>query len=400
MYSREPLRMQDGIHAYADKDFYWDNIDREKMREFIQLGKRVGFVQARKGFSFGVEHPGKLHQYMDNFARADFHFFLPLDRDATVLDLGSGYGNITIPLAKHYRRVVAVDTSVELLEFVKLRAESEGLTNIEFVHSDPFEYGNLPFTDKSFDAVVVSGVLEWVGAAKLDEPPSTLQQNFLSQVRRFVKEDGILYVAIENRLYPGFIHRDPHSKLHFTSILPRPLANWYAKFKGRADGYRTYIYSAFGYRRLLRRAGFPHISFLYPFSGYRSPTVIWPNRSEAASYVLRGPLGAQLYTRKWLTLLRFCEKLGETGLFLLSFMMIASSSTNRQPMLLRMMQGMQGVTSDDVILKTLDAEGETSATFLLFHTGEHIPYATAHVPRIPSVDESIRIEPNKDYVAR
>ncbi len=356
------------------------------MFSFLQLARSVGYKVARAQFTFQVEKPEKLHQYIDSFDRADFHFMLPLSADSTVLDLGSGYGNITIPLAKHYKKVIAVDTSLELLQFVKLRAESEGLTNIEYVHADPFEYCNLPFNKNLFDAIIVSGVLEWIGAAKLDEKPKDLQEKFLKQIRGFVKEDGILYIAIENRLFPGYLHRDPHSKLRYTTHLPRFLADWYAKRKGQLNGYRTYIYSMFGYKRLLRSAGFTKTVFLLPFTGYRNPSVIWPDRSEAVSCVLRGGLDGAHYTKKWLLVIRVCNFFRLPGLFLSSYMIIASPiSVNKVPSILHMAtRVVSHFNQGDFVIKVCDGkEGIQYARFLVFHGGETKPFGFLTVPRDP-----------------
>ncbi len=62
--------------------------------------------------------------------------------DATVLDVGTGAGRIALALAPHCRRVVGLDTDTTALEEARRRAESAGLTNVEFrvADADRVEY--------------------------------------------------------------------------------------------------------------------------------------------------------------------------------------------------------------------------------------------------------------------
>jgi len=388
IYSQQPLHEKDHIRDYARKDFYWGIADRQKMRDFLDLARKEGYVAARSKFDFKVEKPAKFRQYVDGFDRADFHFLLPLDEQSVILDLGSGYGNITIPLARYYKKVIAVDTSLELLEFIRVRAESEGLTNIEYVHADPFEYCNLPFNDEVFDAVVLSGVLEWVGAAKLDENPFVLQMKFLAQIRRVLKGDGFLYMAIENRWFPDYFYRDPHSKLRYTAHLPRFIANGYAKFMGQQDGYRTYIYGYFGYCRMLKKVGFSDLKFNFPFPSYRNPLAIWPENNAASRVITQADYFRPAYTSKWRILINLLSKIHLAGLFLSSFMIIAPiRESGKSPSLFRLIQRIRPVAHEgDYVIKVVNAD-EYFASFLLFHATETVPYASARVARKPTGGE-------------
>ena len=383
MYTGKATRNVRGIQDFAEHDFYWGMANRERMREFLELARRVGYGSARKEFDFKVEKPAKFRQYVDSFERADFHYSLPLTRDSMVLDLGSGYGNITIPLARHCAKVVAVDTSLELLEFIKLRAEDEGLTNIEYVHVDPFEYRRFPFEEGSFDAIIMSGVLEWVGAAKLDENPRTLQNKLLARMHALLKRDGFLYLAIENRWFPDYFKRDPHSKLRYTTQLPRFFANWYARLRGHVDGYRTYIYGYYEYRRMLLAAGFSHIGFSFPFPSYRNPRAIWPERPEITDFVLKDDAFRALYSSRWRSLIRALSRFVTPGLFLSSFMILAAKGSGRRlPSVLAGLEGYEYGPGDSIV--KYPSDDQDRATFLLFKDRHSSPYARIVVSRRPA----------------
>ncbi len=394
MYSHPPIKIERGIKVFTRRDYYWGLIAREQMRKFLELAGVSGYTKAREEFVFETEKRDKFLQYIDNTERADFHFLLPLSADSAVLDLGSGYGNITIPLARFYKKVIAVDTSLELLEFIKMRAESEGLTNIEYVHADPFEFCNLPFHERQFDAVIVSGVMEWVGVAKLDEDPQELQKKFLKHASSFLVDAGVMYLAIENRLFPGYFFRDPHSKLPYTAQIPRWLANLYAKHRGH-ESYRTYIYSYFSYRRLLIKAGLPFQMFYLPFASYKAPVMIMPSRWSAVLFVLKSAILRNQYTRKWRFLIYMSLLLGVPGLFLSSYMIVASRRSQMRPLSLiqRIAPMHPEVLKSDFVIKVPDTnKDDDCASFLIFHLDDQKPYAMLEIPRDP-LRQHVKVHP-------
>ena len=75
----------------------------------------------------------------------------------SVLELGSGTGELSGILAKNGRKVTLLDYSSKSLEFSKAVFKYAKL-NAEFVHADLLK--PLPFDDNSFDCVWSSGLLE------------------------------------------------------------------------------------------------------------------------------------------------------------------------------------------------------------------------------------------------
>jgi ubiquinone/menaquinone biosynthesis C-methylase UbiE len=67
---------------------------------------------------------------------------------ANALDLGTGGGHVAYRLAKHARKVTAVDLSEDMLAAVQATALSKGLTNIETRRSAA---ERLPWCDAAFD---------------------------------------------------------------------------------------------------------------------------------------------------------------------------------------------------------------------------------------------------------
>ena len=58
---------------------------------------------------------------------------LILDNGDTVLDVGCGEGSITIPLSKKVKKVIALDSSPKMLEYLDKRVNDNDITNIESI---------------------------------------------------------------------------------------------------------------------------------------------------------------------------------------------------------------------------------------------------------------------------
>jgi len=280
-----------GVPDLRERDEYWCNVSREKMKELNEMAKESGdwLGTAKK----------VVPQYSDHFApfhRADCQFLWPTTKESIILDAGSMWGGISIPAAQYHKEVYAVDKTVETLEFLNIRAKQMGFQNIYPV---AVSLQNLPFPDNFFDLIVLNGVLEWVGLdedvvlekqwqgtgrglrlgqrKKYSENPTQIQLKVLCELNRVLKPGGSLYLAIENRI--GYIYLagwpDEHINLPFICFLPRFLANFITKLFLNSE-YRTYVYTVFGYRSLLKKSGFSKLNFYGVFNHYINPVEAIP----------------------------------------------------------------------------------------------------------------------------
>lgn len=69
-------------------------------------------------------------------------------------------------------------------------------------------------------------------------------------------------------------------------MLPRRLAQWYARRRGAA-GYRNYLYSSHGYARLLRKVGFTGVQIYAAIPSYNDPRFLLPLKRGAFSHYVR-----------------------------------------------------------------------------------------------------------------
>ena len=258
----------DMVGDHQDNVEYIKDIDFKDLEEFEEMNSAIRDYGIDKGRQVIKDKFPGFYNYLFEEGRADWRFYLDLDASSKILDLGCGWGNLSFELAREYGHVTAVDYSLGKLSFMQSRRTAQGVNNVDLMRTDINR--RLPFCDNHFDLVVLNGVLEWVGEYKYEKPPEVYQKELLIEINRVLKPDGYLYVAIENRYgYPYFLGAaDDHSRLRFTNIMPRALANWYMKMRTGKE-YRTYTYSYNGLRKLLNRTGFDRYHVLMTGENYK-----------------------------------------------------------------------------------------------------------------------------------
>ncbi|MCO6040699.1 class I SAM-dependent methyltransferase [Thermococcus alcaliphilus] len=87
-----------------------------------------------------------------------------IPKKGILVDFGAGTGYFTLPLAKLFREVYAVDINAERLEYLKERLEEEEITNVKLILGD-----RLP--EVRADLILLSNVLH-----ELPEPERFLRE--------------------------------------------------------------------------------------------------------------------------------------------------------------------------------------------------------------------------------
>ena len=284
--------IKDGIALFCENR-YWGEISQEEMNRVLATIKE-------KGFENGLELARKNFEVFYRFgydpSRADWRFYLPLDKNWKVLDAGCGLGGMTFSLAKIVNEVVAFDSSWERAKFVELKSINDDLKNINVFVGD---FDNLPLKEKEFDLIIFNGFLEWAGIPNAPENPREVQKKVLEKCLKLLKPGGYLYIGIENRIALNYFTtgRD-HSGIRFTSLMPRFLANIYTKLRLKKP-YRTYTYSKQGYIKLLKESGFEDLKFILPATGYNFPKYIIPyDNIYCLQYAIRNLISPNSWRKK------------------------------------------------------------------------------------------------------
>ena len=120
--------------------------------------------------------------------RAKFVDNIERHNPETVLDVGAGTGVFALPLAKHVKRVVAVEPSMGMLDILKNKAVEYNLTNIECI--------NKKWEDVSLDELMV------INKGKYDVVLSSHALYYITDLHNSFKKmndvsKGYIYLLIE-----------------------------------------------------------------------------------------------------------------------------------------------------------------------------------------------------------
>lgn len=311
--------VNDGVPNFVSSFPYWGEIPQGAMIEVLRAARTSWREALLDSSDPKVTRPAEM---ILNLSRANWCLLTDLPHDTRVLDIGAGMGANSHALALRYRDVVAVEPVTERVQFMRQRFEQESLRNIRIVQTSLWD---LPFPEGSFDLIVLNGVLEWVAQGRAGNPRD-VQLAALRVVARLLRRGGVLYVGIENRFSAGHFvgYRDPHAGLPWVTILPRLIADRYARRKGEREGYRNYLYSAAGYRKLLREAGFANVDPYLALPSYNHPKFFIPLKNNIFSHYLRSFGGA---TGSWRAdAWKLMSKLGLAKHLEYSFALLATKS--------------------------------------------------------------------------
>lgn len=184
-------------------------------------------------------------------------------KSARVLELGCGMGAITRYLGETAKEVIAVEGSPRRGSIAAIRCQD--LTNTHIVID---EIKNLPPALGKFDVVTLIGVLEY--ARRYGGPGAEIE--VLKKARSFLKPDGALIVAIENKLGLKYWGGVPEDHLQRSWV---GLTNGYSE-NGVCTWSRKELVN------LLSQSGFTHCEQFLALPDYKLPTTIITPRGLAA----------------------------------------------------------------------------------------------------------------------
>lgn len=181
------------------------------------------------------------------------------------LELGAGCGAITRFIGELGGKVVAVEGSADRARIIGNRCEE--LKNVTVI-ADLIQNFK---PDEKFDVVTLIGVLEY-SQVYINEPDPV--QYLLKLAKSFLKDDGVLIIAIENQL--GLKYFCGSAEDHLGRVM-----------FGVNDSYTDKSAITFGRKELtqhIHRAGFESVNLYVPLPDYKTPvSIIYPKGFEDAS---------------------------------------------------------------------------------------------------------------------
>ncbi len=137
----------------------------------------------------GFEDSFSSREYYDKQTQDGNHLnnildFLPFKANMKLLDLGTGSGYLSFPIAKKYPNsfIVGLDIVEKALEVNRFKAKEENIQNISFITYDGVDF---PFADNEFDMVISRYALHHF--------PDI--QKSISEISRVIKSDGFLFIS-------------------------------------------------------------------------------------------------------------------------------------------------------------------------------------------------------------
>ena len=161
---------------------------------------------------------------------------LDLPRDAYVLDLGCGTGQLTLPLAGRFGRVLGADPEPDMLRLARTAARAAGVTSIGWLLAAESDLGTLPVLD-GLDAVTISNAIHLMDAPAL----------FATLAGRLSTRGRVAVVANGTPLWLQDSAWSRALRDHLERWLGRPLRSWCGLDPASREGFRRQLHAA-GFR--------------------------------------------------------------------------------------------------------------------------------------------------------
>lgn len=152
---------------------------------------------------------------------------------SNLLNVGASSGAMDATFAEYFGKVVGIDIDEHAIEFANKTYRRE---NLLFQIGDAL---NIPFAESMFDVVVCSQIHEHVAD----------QARLFDEIHRVLRPGGVCYFAATNR----WVLVEPHYRLWFLSWLPRRIADFYLRLRGRGNHYYERMVGLSELRRLTAR---------------------------------------------------------------------------------------------------------------------------------------------------
>ncbi len=168
---------------------------------------------------------GKSGKFLEKVHLAHYEFALQYVRTKKVLDIGCGTGYGADLIASKASEVIGVDISDEAINYARQHYKRE---NIKFSVGDATHLNFLK--EKEFDTVVSFEVIEHIAA----------YFQYLKEIRRVLKDDGILIISTPNKKYHSPDSEKPLNPFHVTEFELDDFKNLLKKYFGNVKLYGHY----------------------------------------------------------------------------------------------------------------------------------------------------------------
>lgn len=237
---------------YPGEDFYCDG---EVEDELLDIVRELSAVEYGKVIEERRSWPILYHL---SPLRENIVEWIPMDKSAKVLEVGSGCGAITGALARKAGSVTCVDLSRKR-SLINAHRHS-GCDNVT-IHVGNFKDIE-PELPKDFDYICLIGVFEYGQSYISGETPF---EDFLKILMPHLTEGGRIVIAIENK----------YGLKYFAGCKEDHLGTWFSGIENYADGGGVRTFSRNGLEKIFRSCGVEEAHFYYPYPDYKFMTTLY-----------------------------------------------------------------------------------------------------------------------------
>lgn len=240
---KKPIDYADGSEEYLEKVF--EELPESGSEQNTGLQKYI------------VNWPSRYHLsgMRVNLLEAVTELFKPA---WNALELGGGMGAVTPWLAKRFQTVDVIEGS--LLRAKVLRRRVQDVNNVEVFVDDLLQ---AQWPRPAYDFISLLGVMEYLPYFSDTAAPEQVCINFLQKVNKTLTADGILAIAIENKLGAKYFSgcSEDHNGRLFSGLIGYPEKS-------------AITFSRYELLEILKKAGFSQIQFYHLFPDYKLPKVV------------------------------------------------------------------------------------------------------------------------------
>lgn len=227
---------------YDEKDIYNDGDIENELLDIYGNEKEI--TENKNGFFF---YTSSIRENIINW--------YPFKSDSTVLEVGAGLGCVTSALCDKCKKVVSVEGSKRRAEVIAARHKNR--KNLDIYCGN---LNDMTFKEK-FDHIVLIGVFEY---AKIFCNTKNPFIDFLNNLKKLLKPDGKILIAIENRY--GIKYWAGLSEDHFK--------NPYVGIEGYDNGKNAQTFGKKELEILFESVKLKN-KFYYVFPDYKMPEVVF-----------------------------------------------------------------------------------------------------------------------------
>ena len=236
---------------YSGVDLYSDGAIENDLLEIVKKYKKEEYPQV-------IEERGNWPiLYHLSEQRANIVEWIPMAKNAKVLEVGSGCGAITGMLAQKAGEVVACDLSRRRSEINATRNQDCDNVTIHIGNFRDVE----PDLPKDFDYIFLIGVFEYAQGYIGTENP---YEKFLRMMKRHLKKDGRIVIAIENRM--GLKYLAGCAEDH--------LGTYFSGIEGYNEDSVAKTFTRNGLINIFKKCGMNDYHFYYPYPDYKLMTLL------------------------------------------------------------------------------------------------------------------------------